>query len=203
MTTAPVSDPVGLGPRFPLRFTAATLAGWGIGIALVVALAQGCELVGLEGVQCITGIGVGAGVGWMQGRSVSRWVGGVRPWLLATTVGMGAPFVATDLVAAATGGEPALPVGVVLGALFAGLLQTRALRPHTPRALRWIAVSLAAWGVALTSVLLSGVVSQFVPSRGIALAAVLATWAVGGVLFGLVQGAGLARILRSGGAAAR
>ena len=125
----------------------ATTLGWLIGLVLVVVLAMIWDLIG-GGAQFMVGVGIGAGVGYMQARVARTWTDRTQPWLWTTVIGMGAPFVCWD-IASATGVQIAfsLPVCVLLGGLFTGVLQHRLLRPQFERTSWWIPACVVGWGV--------------------------------------------------------
>lgn len=132
-------------PKLLARWVRATTLGWLLGIVLVVLLAMAWDLV-TGGAQFMVGIGMGAGVGLLQAREVGPPVTSKRAWVVASTVGMGAPFVLWDLGSiAGLGALFSLPVCALAGALFAGLLQARLLggsaRP------RWVLASVLGWGI--------------------------------------------------------
>jgi len=82
------------------RWVKVSTAGWLLGLVIVIALSLLWEVFG-GSAQFMVGIGIGAGVGFAQGRVLSGWIGSYRPWMLASTLGMGAPFVAGDGLQAA------------------------------------------------------------------------------------------------------
>lgn len=173
-------------PRFEglfSRWLLATAAGWVLGIVLVVILAEIWSVTGMES-QFMVGIGMGAGVGYMQSRIVTTVIGASRRWLWSSVVGLGVPFIAWDLGAFIDIDVPfALQVFVLLGALFAGLLQTVMLRRHSVRAPWWVPACVVGWGLpaALAALKNAGVVP---------LIAIL----IGGVILGAVTGIALSWI---------
>lgn len=50
-------------------------AGWLLGIVLVILGAIAGDLIGIGGSQFVAGIGMGAGVRYMQGRVAKQWFG--------------------------------------------------------------------------------------------------------------------------------
>lgn len=101
-------------------------------------------------------------------------------------VGFGIPFVVAVIIdemwfSAAEASEGWLLLVAVVGGAIAGLLQARALRPHTPKAKWWIFASLVSWSLAwLTSVVLGEI-----------------GFLVGGLVLGAVSGGLLIWLLRS------
>lgn len=125
----------------------ATTVGWLIGFVLVIVLAMFWDMFG-GGAQFMVGIGMGAGVGYMQARVVKIWTGGIQPWLWTSVIGMGVPFAFWD-IATVTGMEVhlSLPAYVLLGGLLAGILQQRLLRPKFQRTFWWIPACVLGWGL--------------------------------------------------------
>jgi len=125
----------------------ATTLGWLLGFVLVVALAMIWDMIG-GGAQLMVGLGMGAGVGYTQGRVSRAWAGRTRPWFWASTVGMGLPFLLWDLSSAAGVQAPfSLPACVLLGGLLTGVLEQRLLRPAFERTSGWIPACGVGWGV--------------------------------------------------------
>lgn len=132
---------------FVKRWVVANSAGWLIGFLLVIVLALLFDLVG-GGVQFIVGVGMGAGVGYRQGRFLEPWVDSVRLWVLASTAGMAVPFVLWDVGALSGLGTPfSLPLCVGMGGLLVGVLQWGRLRDASDRAPWWIPACLLGWAV--------------------------------------------------------
>lgn len=118
-----------------------------LGFALIIALALAWDALGWMA-QFMVGVGMAAGVGYMQGRELRPWIAGRWRWLWASVLGMGAPFVAWD-VGAAIGVDSrlALPVCVVLGGLLVAVMQWRLLRPVSRRAILWLPACAAGWSL--------------------------------------------------------
>ena len=128
----------------------ATFLGWLLGFVLVIAGALAWDIIGMQA-QFMVGVGMGAGVGYMQGRvarewlgASGQWLGTSKPWLWTSIIGMGLPFVMWDLLAW-TGFPFSLGLCVAVGGLLTGLLQARLLRPHSDRAGWWPLACLAGW----------------------------------------------------------
>jgi hypothetical protein len=173
-----------------------TVAGWLVGLSLVIVAAVLGDLLGPGGFRFMVGLGMGAGVGLMQERIVRYWFGPARPWLWSSVIGIGAPFMLSDLLTAI---RPGLSVPLLLnvgaGGLLAGYLQARFLKKHVTGANRWIVACIAGWALAaattLVSGLLTGVLSGFYGAL-INLALIL----LGGVVLGAVTGLALLFMLR-------
>jgi len=125
----------------------ATTLGWLIGLVMVVVLAMVWDMIG-GGAQFMVGVGMGAGVGYMQARVARAWTGQIQPWLWTSIIGMGVPFVFWD-IGSLTGMKAlfSLPVCVLAGGLLTGLLQQRLLRPRFERTTWWIPACVAGWGL--------------------------------------------------------
>ena len=79
------------------RWVKATTLGWLIGFVLVVVLAIAWDQIGGRA-QFMVGVGMGAGVGFMQARVLGECIESAGRWIWATTLGMGLPFVLWILV---------------------------------------------------------------------------------------------------------
>jgi hypothetical protein len=149
---------------------------------------------------------LGIGQRWILRRALP---GLERGWLGATVGGMllgrYAQFGADISPAAAsianlpTGIQIAL--GAVLGFLVGALMaapQAYLLAGRVPRAWRWIAVRGVAWSVALPSLMIAGVWLGQASTGGLAVlvAAIFGTFALVGTFVGLVEGIGLASLIR-------
>jgi len=83
------------------QWVRATWAGWALGIPLIIALALVGEAVGIGGSQVLLGVGMGAGIGLMQSRAIRDMLHSSAPWLWSCVVGLGLPFLVTDVAKAA------------------------------------------------------------------------------------------------------
>jgi len=166
-----------------LRWVIASTLGWLLGFFLVILLALSWDGLGIGVVQFMVGVGMGAGVGLMQGRIAREWLGSVRPWFWATTLGLGIPFVLADLLSAVVPFSLGMWIGA--GALLVGVLQARLLRPHGVRAVWWVPASAAGWLIAASPTAFE------VGGLGL-----IGTVLVGGAALGLVTGLPLDAALR-------
>jgi hypothetical protein len=193
MSNSKMSD---IDARFARRWTRATFAGWMLGFVLMLALIGVTGLVALGDRQFPIGLGMGAGVGLLQGRLIARHAGRRRDWLAASSVGMTLPFVAFDL-ADVVGWDVvySLPIAVVAGGLVTGILEWRILREFYRNATSWIAASALGWSLAGSTVIVN---EQFLPKIPGWVGALLyvAVVLVGGILLGAIGGLSLQRILR-------
>ena len=130
------------GRHLFISWLLATFAGWLAGLFLVIIAALLGDLLGFGGFQVMLGLGMGAGVGFMQERIVRHWYGPARSWLWASAIGMGVPFLASDILGFVRGGHSvSMLLTVAGGGLLAGYLQARFLESRTPHARWWIAAS--------------------------------------------------------------
>jgi hypothetical protein len=178
--------------RFFGRWVLATFGGWLLGFVVIELLAGIGEMVHLGGNQCAVGIGMGWSIGCVQWRIARKWFGSSSEWMWSSVVGMGTPFVLSDLVGA-WGHAPELLMGpnAAVGGLLVGLWQRRMLRSHSARANWWVPACIAGWMLAAA---LPPALIGFRPGPhwsnlvGIAL---------GGVVLGVVTGGALVWVLQS------
>ncbi|MDH3207967.1 MAG: hypothetical protein OEO79_15280 [Gemmatimonadota bacterium] len=176
-----------LDNRLLLRWAGANTLGWLLGFVLVVVLAEAWEFIG-GGAQFMVGVGMGAGVGVVQSRVIAPWVTSARQWLLASTIGMGTPFLLWDVGTALGMSWPlSLWACVLSGAVLVGVLQQRLFRPSRPRVRWWVAACAVGWAVPEGLIVLDdlGLLPggwQFLTIAGVVF---------GGVLLGAVTGAAL------------
>jgi hypothetical protein len=85
------------GAWTPARWIAVTFLGWTAGFLLAILFLVGVESVGIRQTQSPLALGMGAGVGFLQARLLSRYLGARTPWLAATALGLAAPFIITDI----------------------------------------------------------------------------------------------------------
>lgn len=170
-------------PRFESLFgkwLLATVEGWLLGFVLLVVLAEAWSVTGTEA-QFMVGIGMGAGIGFLQARILGAIVDSPRRWLWSSIVGMGIPFVAWDVAAWLGISVPnGLLIVALVGALLVGALQAILLRPLGERAVWWIPASVAGWGLPVVLLTLDNV--GLLPLVGILL---------GGPILGAVTGIAL------------
>lgn len=182
------------------RWVRATWAGWVLGIPCIAAFALAGEAVGIGGAQVLVGLGMGAGVGVMQGRVIRGVTGRVGPWAWSCALGLALPFLAHD-IARASGWEPrySLYACVAAGGLITGAWQAVILRPHTRSPGAWVAASFAGWTLAAGAAALADATRVSPPVRGIVGALLyLGVTVLGGLVLGAVTGAALDWMLRRG-----
>ena len=184
--------------QFFTRWVRGTFAGWLLGFVFIILAAIAGDLIGIgeRESQFIVGIGMGAGVGYAQGRVARQWFGATRRWAWATVIGMGVPFVASDFASAVWSEFSfSLPLVVVIGGLLVGLLQRRVLRSHSDRANWWVPACVAGWSLAAGTAAVSGVLSSG-PSDPWLVILNVGVILLGGVVLGIVTGGALVWMLR-------
>lgn len=181
------------------RWVFATSWGWLLGFVFIMIGGIAADLLlSAERAQFFLGLGMGAGIGYAQVRVTARFLRIGNAWGWASVVGMGAPFVASDILRTIWPGLSymyTLWLSAACGGLLVGLLQRPMLRPHSPRANWWVLASLAGWMLAAATPLLYGTVPGVGPGVGAALINVAAI-PLGGVILGVVTGAILFWLLR-------
>jgi len=174
------------------RWLRATVVGWGVGFLLILvgAILADIMLGGDGDAQFMVGTGMGAGVGYMQGRVAKQWLGAAWPWAAASTIGIGGPFIVSDVAAANQIAVPfSLPLYVLVGSAVVGCLQWRLLHARFDRAMWWVPASIGGWGlvagmISLNETLLGGPS----PLGAVLLLVVILT---GGFIVGAITGATL------------
>jgi len=179
---------------FAVRWTRVTFYGWSLGFALILVCLALTGMVGLGSSQFPVGLGMGLGVGLLQRRVAPERTGTGAGWLLATTLGLTAPFLARDIARLLSFQLPyALAGSIVIGGLVAGLLQARVLRLGAGRAAVWAAASTLGWALGGTTVVLNERVLPRTPGIIGALIYV-GVILIGGILLGATTGLVLPRV---------
>lgn len=189
--------------HFFTRWVRGTFAGWLLGFVFIILGAIAGDLIGggesqFES-QSIVGIGMGAGVGYAQGRVARQWLGATRRWVWASVIGMGVPFVVFDLVAAVWSEFAhlrSLQLDVAIGGLLVGLLQRRILCLHSDRANWWAPACVAGWTLAAGTAASGPLLDIIFPGRWLSLILNLGMILLGGVVLGVVTGGVLVWMLR-------
>lgn len=179
------------------RWVFASFWGLLLGVVLVVALASAWDLTGLGNTQFSVGLGVGAGIGFAQGRVARDWFGiALSRWIWTTALPLALPFVAADVAGALFDRSVySLELSVAMGALLVGITQAIALRRHTAKAFWWIPACVGGWLLAVAGVGIPDLLA--LNARAPAPWDVLGTifiWLAGGALLGLVGGLALVRM---------
>lgn len=176
----------------------ATAIGWLSGIIMVLLLAMAFEGVGIHNMQFFMGIGMGAGVGFMQWYSLRKTIPVNKNWILAAVTGMSVPFLLFDLLkifAGLTLGPNYILYSVCLAALLTGVLQFLILKRFTGEAMLWIIANIIGW-IAATLTFLSINYTQQVFSNNMVIFFVnIAVMLAGGFVFGFITWMFLKKIL--------
>jgi hypothetical protein len=179
------------------RWVRASFAGWALGFLLVLLLIAVSGVVGLGSTQFPVGLGMGLGVGAIQG-GVTEPLGVRRVrWLRASALGLAAPFIVNDVLQVIWPRLPfSLPLLIALGGLLTGVLQWRLLRGILGRAEAWIVASVAGWSLAGTTVMIN---ERFLPKIPGIVGALLYIGVVlaGGIALGAVGGLALLRLAKA------
>ena len=179
------------------KWVRANALGWLLGVPIIAVLALLGEAVGIGGSQVLVGAGMGVSVGWLQARALRTVLTKTTPWFWACVVGLAVPFLVTDIAALMEWNFPYyLQVAVTAAGLIVGAWQASLLRSVTPKALWWLPVSVLGWALAAATVGAADGLLRTHSVRGLLGAlAYRGLISVGGLLLGLITGAGLTRLL--------
>ncbi len=163
----------------------ATWLGWLLGVPLIIVLA-------------LVGVGMGIGVGLMQGRVIRRILNRRVAWVWTTIVGLGIPFLVTDISKFAGWQLPySLLVLIAVGGLIVGLWQALILSSQLYKIGLWTAASALGWSLAALTASIADSLRRSQAIRGIWGALIyLGIVAAGGLILGSVTGVCLARLFR-------
>lgn len=177
----------------------ANFIGWFAGIILIVVLSAIFEGLGISNLQFFIGIGMGAGVSFMQWRVLKKTVDINKRWVWHAVIGMGTPFLIFDILKQFTvipAGTYYMLLSICSAGLFTGLLQYYILRPYTVRAGLWVAGSFVGWTLAALTVF-SIDYSKYLSSNKWGLFSFnLIMILAGGVVLGIVTKAFLQKIIK-------
>ena len=176
----------------------ATWFGWLLGIPIIIAFALVGEAVHIGGAQVLVGAGMGTGIGLMQGRVIRRILHKSALWTCSGIVGLGAPFLLTDISKVVGWNLPySLPLVIVLGGLIVGGWQALILSARFRKTGWWIVASALGWTLAAGT----SAIADSPRARGIrgiwGALAYLGIIAAGGLILGLMTGVCLAWLLRN------
>jgi hypothetical protein len=176
----------------------ATWFGWLLGIPIIIVLALIGEAVHIGGAQFLVGAGMGTGIGLMQARVIRRILPKAVLWICSCIVGLGAPFLLTDLSKFVGWNLPySLPAAIGLGGLLIGIWQALILRSRLRQSGWWIVASVLGWTLAAGMPALADS-PRLHAIRGIwGALAYLGIIAAGGLILGIVTGLCLAWLVRS------
>lgn len=180
----------------------ATWFGWLLGIPIIIVLALIGEALRIGGAQFLVGAGMGAGIGLGQALVMRRILHKAVLWICSCIVGLGAPFLLTDLSKFVGWNLPyALPAAIGVGGLIIGIWQALILRSRLRRSGWWIVASVLGWTVAGGTPALADS-ARLHAIRGIwGALAYLGIIAAGGLILGIVTGLCLAWLVKSESAA--
>lgn len=181
-----------------LSWIRATWLGWLLGIPIIIVFALIGEAIHIGGAQVLVGAGMGTGIGLMQGRVIRRLLQKSALWICSCIVGLGAPFLFTDISKVVGWNFPySLPLAIVLGGLIVGSWQALILRSRLPKTGLWIVASALGWTLAAGTAAMADS-SRARAIRGIwGAVAYLGIIAAGGLVLGIVTGLCLAWLFRS------
>lgn len=177
------------------RWLLATFGGWMLGVVIIILLAEALESVHL-GEQFPIGIGMGLGIGFGQWRVARKWFAANSQWMWATLVGIGIPFLLSDVfgIWAERSMVVLILVNVAVGGLIVGIWQRRILQPHSVKPNLWIPACIIGWMLAAAAPLLLLVGGH--PKSSLALWRNIGAIALGGVVLGVVTAGALVWLLQ-------
>ena len=177
----------------------ATWLGWLLGIPIIIALALLGEAIHIGGAQFLVGAGMGTGVGLMQGRVIRRILHKSALWICSCIVGLGAPFLLTDLSKLLGWTLPySLPAAIALGGVIIGAWQALLLRARLRQTGWWLVASTLGWTLAAGTSAVADGLPRWRVLRGIWGAfAYLGIVVAGGLVLGIVTGFCLAWLARN------
>lgn len=182
------------------RWVFATFWGWLLGFAFMMLGAIAADiLIGAENAQFFLGLGMGAGIGYAQVRVTGPHLGISNVWGWACVVGMGAPFIASDIIRGLWPGLSymySIWFSAASGGVLVGLLQRRLLGALTRKANWWVPATMAGWMLAGVTPFFYGSVPGVASGAAAGVINLLAIL-VGGAILGAVTGGTLTWLLRT------
>jgi cytochrome c oxidase subunit IV len=177
-----------------------TTYGWFLGIILVIGFALAGELLiktsDESGGQAAVGIGMGAGVGFMQWMALREYLTTSQRLFWCSFIGFSIAFILRDFITSAFDipltVESTVPIAVILGALICGWLQYYfVLKPSMNKSVTWIFYSIAGWLMAtlitMSSSMLNLKFAENIPKVLILIFALLLL-SIGGPVLGFITG---------------
>lgn len=180
------------------KWIKATAIGWLSGIILVLLLAMVFEGMGIHSMQFFMGIGMGAGVGFMQWHVLRKILAINKNWILAAVTGMSVPFLLFDLLQIFAGvklGPDYILYSVSIAALLTGILQSLILKKFTPAANLWVAANIMGWIAATLTFLSINYTKQVFSNNLVIFFVNIAVMLAGGFVFGFITWMFLKKIL--------
>lgn len=136
-----------------------TFWGWLLGVVFILLFSGILDNAGIDGMQFYLGLGMGGGVGLTQWLRLRKEGIGMN-WFWANLLGMGIPFLLLDL-AYPNVHDWKLPIGILVGAIVAGVLQANILKKLKVSSKYWILSTTLGWGIALLLLNLIDYTQQF------------------------------------------
>ena len=131
------------------QWIAYNFIGWFLGAVFIIVLSGVLDSIGIENMQFYLGIGMGAGVSFMQWILLRKHFNIGFQWISSAIIGMGLCFIVFDLIPSSVLVHK-LPFSMLSGSLLTGILQNRYLG-HDKRKNIWILLSVLAWCLATLS----------------------------------------------------
>lgn len=181
-----------------LRWTITCFWGWLLGVVLILLLSSVLDAVGIEHFQFYVGTGMSAGLGFAQWLLLRKYKSIGLSWILISITGMTIPFLLMDFFAAESVSNK-LSFGVIFGAALTGLIQYLYLKKYAEKAKSWIWFSFLAWISALIATAAIEYTMKWRPAgvSNLFLAIInLILILSGGILYGLISGIGMKKVLR-------
>lgn len=123
-----------------------TFLGWCLGFVFAIAFVVVADGVGAPGLQSPLPVGMGLGVGLLQGRWLASRLGHAGRWVIATSSGLALPFLVADLSHLLGTPVPyALAAYVAAGGVVAAAFQWLLLRAVVASPVWWLLVTPVGW----------------------------------------------------------
>jgi len=168
------------------QWIAYNFMGWFLGAVFIIFLSGLLDSVGIENMQFYLGIGMGAGVSFMQWLVLRKQFSLNANWIYSAIIGMGFCFIVFDLIPSTILAHK-LPYSMLSGSLFTGILQSRSLGPDSRKnlyillsVLAWCLATLTAFAVDYTQYLHAPIWLRFILNLSLILS--------GGLVMGLLTG---------------
>ena len=168
------------------QWIAYNFIGWFLGAVFIIVLSGVLDSIGIENMQFYLGIGMGAGVSFMQWILLRKHFNIGFQWISSAIIGMGLCFIVFDLIPSSMLVHK-LPFSMLSGSLLTGILQSRYLG-HDMQKKSWILLSVLAWCLATLTVF-SVDYTKYLKLPNLLTALVnLTLILLGGIVMGLVTG---------------
>jgi hypothetical protein len=180
----------------------ATFAGWFIGAGLIILFSGFLDGLGIEGYQFYLGLGMGLGVGFMQGLILRGTSVGIFRWTISAGLGLGVPFLLMDILKSQLGLEGGtwfIIISILVSSLISSIWQYRLLHGYE-NAWRWIPANTIAWLLAVAIVFSMDYTKEIITNNLVGFVVNLSLILGGGVVLGLISGRTLTRMLCPGNA---